>query len=83
MGPPQRHPTDEPPSRAWLRLHEHPFEGEWVALSWDWAETLPCAPEDLAWARLWIAIRSPNESALASAIFEEIARRRLELAPKG
>jgi hypothetical protein len=70
------------PPRAWIRLHESPFEGEWVGISEDWAETLPCDPLDLAWTRLWICLRSPSESLLASRLLEEIqARLKTEYGP--
>ena len=64
-------PTAEEPT-LWVLLHESPFEGEWVGLTHDWAERLPCSPVELAWARLWICLTAPSESALSSQLLEVI-----------
>ena len=58
--------------RAWVRLHESPFEGEWVGLTRDFYDALPCSRRELGWLRLWVAIQSPNESRLASSLFERL-----------
>jgi hypothetical protein len=73
-GPSERPPSINPVPRAWVRLHEAPFEGEWIGLSEDYASRLPCSSVDLAWTRLWICLRSPGESALASRLLEAMAK---------
>ena len=63
-----------PEPGAWVRLHESPFEGEWVGLTWDYASRLPCDRLSIKWERIWICLQSPAESSLASQLWDALNR---------
>jgi hypothetical protein len=65
--PPQTHPSAPLPG-PWVRLDEAPFEGQWIGLSDDWAEHLPCDPATTSWDRIWIQLELSPRSPLAWAI---------------
>ena len=59
---------------AWVRLHESPFEGEWVGLTSDYASRLPCDRLSIKWERIWICLQSPAESSLAYKLWDALNR---------
>lgn len=48
---------------TWLLLHEAPYDGQWIGLSEDWVDLLPCSKDVLAsWlpeARIKVMLDSP------------------------
>lgn len=58
-----------------MSLTESPFEGEWMGLSWDWAETLPCSAAELDLTRELRRWQPWGVSSLASEILSDHAAR--------
>lgn len=64
-------PTPDLPG-LWLLLHEAPFTGQWIGLSDDWAEHLPCSDEVLSSWLEPVKITVVTGSALGRAINDEL-----------